>query len=108
MPKLEGDSVPNLLRRSYTHLRGFKRICVLVCAFVTPLIVRLFPCCRIPKNGNTPFPIHHAADFGLRICERAMGDITSVITVEFRFCEVFGKEEPVQVGRKRGPSMRVG
>jgi hypothetical protein len=49
---------------------------------------------------------HHVDEFGLRICERAVGNSTAVATTACRFCEVFGKEES-EVGMKRGRSERV-
>ncbi len=59
-----------------------------------------------PKKCDTPFQAHHVAEFGLRICERAVGNSTAVVTTACRFCEVFGKEES-EVGMKRGRSERV-
>jgi hypothetical protein len=59
-----------------------------------------------PKKRDTPFQAHHVAEFCLRICERAVGNSTAVVTTACRFCEVFGKEES-EVGMKRGRSERV-
>jgi hypothetical protein len=59
-----------------------------------------------PKKRDTPFQVHHVAKFGLRICERAVGNSTVVVTTACQFCEVFGKEES-EVGMKRGHSERV-
>eukprot|EP00171_Calliarthron_tuberculosum_P001131 IDg1131t1 len=59
-----------------------------------------------PQKRNTPFQTHHAAEFGLRICQHAAGDSTAVIAVACRFCEVFGKGEPA-VGMKRSRSQGV-
>jgi hypothetical protein len=59
-----------------------------------------------PKKRDTPFQAHHVDEFGLRICERAVGNSTAVATSACRFCEVFGKEES-EVGMKRGRSERV-
>jgi hypothetical protein len=44
-----------------------------------------------PKKRDTPFQAHHVDEFGLRICERAVGNSTAVVTTARRFCEVFGK-----------------
>jgi hypothetical protein len=59
-----------------------------------------------PKKRDTPFQAHHVAEFGLRICERAVGNSIAVVTTACRFCEVFRKEES-KVGMKRGRSERV-
>jgi hypothetical protein len=59
-----------------------------------------------PKKRDTPFQAHHVDEFGLRICERAVGNSTAVATTACRFCEVFGKEES-EVGMKRGRLQRV-
>jgi hypothetical protein len=59
-----------------------------------------------PKKRDTPFQAHHVDEFGLRICERAVGNSTAVATTAYRFCEVFGKEGS-EVGMKRGRSERV-
>jgi hypothetical protein len=59
-----------------------------------------------PKKRDTPLQAHHVDEFGLRICERAVGNSTAVITTACRFCEVFGKKES-EVGMKRGRSERV-
>jgi hypothetical protein len=59
-----------------------------------------------PKKRNTPLQAHHVDEFGLRKCERAVGNSTAVATTACRFCEVFGKEES-EVGMKRGRSERV-
>jgi hypothetical protein len=59
-----------------------------------------------PKKRDTPFQAHHVDEFGLRICERAVGNSTAVATTACRFCEVFGKEES-EVGMKRGRSEGV-
>lgn len=59
-----------------------------------------------PKKRNTPFQTQHVHEFGLRICERAAGSSTAVVTAACRFCEVFGKED-ASVGMKRGRSERV-
>lgn len=82
-------------------MRNFMRICVLSCVFVTSLGVWLSPCRKMPKKRNTPFEIHRAAAFDLRICELATGGSSAVITVKCRSCDVFGKEEPAQAGRER-------
>jgi hypothetical protein len=60
----------------------------------------------LPKKRDTPFHAHHIDEFGLRTCERAVGNRTAVGTAACRFCEVFGKEES-EVGMKRGRSERV-
>ena len=65
------------------------------------------PCRRMSKKRKTPFQSYHAAEFGLRVCERAAGESTAVVAVACRFCEVFGKEEATAVGRKRSRSDRV-
>ena len=59
------------------------------------------------KKRNTPFQHHHAVEFGLRISEHGADNSTTVVSVACRFCEVFGKEEPVEVERKRSRSGRV-
>lgn len=59
-----------------------------------------------PQKRNTSFQANHAAEFGLRICQRATGSSTAVVAVACRFCEVFGKEEP-SVGMKRSRSQGV-
>jgi hypothetical protein len=59
-----------------------------------------------PKKRDTPFQVHHVDEFGLRICEHAVGNSTAVAMTACRFCEVFGKEES-EVGMKRGHSERV-
>jgi len=59
-----------------------------------------------PKKRDTPSQAHHVAEFGLRICKRAVGNSTTVVTTACRFCEVFGKEES-EVGMKRGRSEHV-
>jgi hypothetical protein len=59
-----------------------------------------------PKKHDTSFQAHQVVEFGMRICERAVGNITVVITTACRFYEVFGKEES-EVGMKRGRSERV-
>jgi hypothetical protein len=59
-----------------------------------------------PKKHDMPFQAHHVAEFGLRICERVVGNSTAVVTTVCRFCEVFGKEES-EVGMKRGRSEHV-
>jgi hypothetical protein len=59
-----------------------------------------------PKKRDTPFQAHHVNEFGLRICERAVGNSTAAATTACRFCEVFRKEES-EVGMKRGRSERV-
>jgi hypothetical protein len=59
-----------------------------------------------PKKRDTPFQAHRVDEFGLRICERAVGNSTAVATTACRFCDVFGKEES-EVGMKRGRSERV-
>jgi hypothetical protein len=59
-----------------------------------------------PKKRDSPFQAHHVDEFGLRICERAVGNSTAVETTACRFCEVFGKEES-EVGMKRGRSELV-
>jgi hypothetical protein len=59
-----------------------------------------------PKKRDKPFQAYHVDEFGLRICERAVGNSTAVETTACRFCEVFGKEE-TEVGMKRGRSERV-
>jgi len=59
-----------------------------------------------PKKRDTPFQAHHVAEFGVRICERAVGNSTTVVTTACRFCEVFGKEES-KVAMKRGRSERI-
>lgn len=61
----------------------------------------------MPKKRNTPFQSNHTLEFGLRICERSTGASTAVVATACRFCEVFGKEEAVEVGRKRNRSDRV-
>jgi hypothetical protein len=59
-----------------------------------------------PKKRDALFQAHHVDEFGLRICERAVGNRTAVPTMACRSCEVFGKEES-DVGMKRGVSERV-
>jgi hypothetical protein len=59
-----------------------------------------------PKKRNTPFQAHHVDEFGLRICERAVGSSTAVATTACRYCEVFGNEAS-EVEMKRGRSERV-
>jgi hypothetical protein len=59
-----------------------------------------------PKKRDTPFQAHHVDEFGLRICERAVGNSTADAKAACRFCELFGKEES-EVGMKRGRSERV-
>jgi hypothetical protein len=59
-----------------------------------------------PKKRDTPFQAHHVDEFGLGICERAVGNSTAVATMAYRFCEVFRKEES-EVGMKRGRTERV-
>ncbi|CAM6014689.1 unnamed protein product [Sphagnum balticum] len=54
-----------------------------------------------PKKRDTPFQAHHVAEFGMRICERVVGNSTTVVTTACRFCKVFGKEES-EVGMKCG------
>ena len=51
------------------------------------------PCRRISKKRNMPLQSHHAVEFGLPVCERSAGASPNVVTVIFRFCEVFGKDE---------------
>jgi hypothetical protein len=58
------------------------------------------------KKRDTPFRAHHVDEFGLRICERAVGNSTAVVTTSGRFFEVFGKDES-EVENKRGRSERV-
>jgi hypothetical protein len=59
-----------------------------------------------PKKRDTPFQARHVDEFGLRICERAVGNSTVFATKACRFCEVFGREES-EVVMKRGRSERV-
>jgi hypothetical protein len=59
-----------------------------------------------PKKRDTPFQAHHVDEFGLRICEHAVGNSTAVETTACRLCEVFGKQES-EAGMKRGGSERV-
>jgi hypothetical protein len=59
-----------------------------------------------PKKRDTLFQAHHVIEFGLRICERAVGNSTAVVTTACRFCEVFGKEES-EVAMKCGRSERI-
>jgi hypothetical protein len=59
-----------------------------------------------PMKRDSPFQAHHVDEFGLRICERAVGNRTAVATTACQFCEVFGKEES-EVGMKRGRSELV-
>jgi hypothetical protein len=59
-----------------------------------------------PKNRDALFQAHHVDEFGLWICERAVGNSTAIATMVCRSCEVFGKEES-EVGMKRGRSERV-
>jgi hypothetical protein len=56
-----------------------------------------------PKKRDTPFQAHHVDEFGVRICERAVGTSSDVSTTACRFGEVFGREES-EVGMKRGRS----
>jgi hypothetical protein len=58
------------------------------------------------RKRDTPFQAHHVDEFGLRICERTVGNSTAVATMACRLCEVFGKEES-EVRMKRGRSERV-
>ncbi|CAK9204250.1 unnamed protein product [Sphagnum troendelagicum] len=59
-----------------------------------------------PKKRDTLFQAHHVVEFGLRICECAVGNSTVIVTMACRFYEVFGKEES-EVRMKRGRSERV-
>jgi hypothetical protein len=59
-----------------------------------------------PKKRDALLQAHHVDEFGLRICERAVGNRTAVATMACRSCEVFGKEES-EVGMKLGRSERV-
>lgn len=60
----------------------------MVCLFVTTLVAMM-----TLKMRNTPFKTNHVAEFGMRICERAAGDSTAVVTTASGFCEIFRKEE---------------
>ncbi len=59
-----------------------------------------------PKKHDTSFQAHHVVEFGLWICERVVGNSTTVVTTACQFCEVFRKEES-EVGMKRRRSERV-
>ena len=75
--------------------------------FATKLDVLLsFLCRRMSKKRNTLLQHHHLVEFGLRISERA-ADSSTIASTACRFCEVFGKKEPLRVGRKQGHSSRV-
>ena len=58
------------------------------------------------KKRSTLLQHHHLVGFGLRMFERAANGST-VVSTACRFSEVFGKEEPLKVGRKRGRSSRM-
>jgi hypothetical protein len=93
--------VPNLVRTHFNPFTHCHFICVR-CGCLRRRWVNVMP----PEKRDTPFQAHYIDGFGLRICERAVGNSTAVATTERRFCEVFGKKES-EVGMKRGRSERV-